>query len=271
MQISFIHGGALRDPDITSRSILPSLPALFSLPGFPLLAVASLNYRLAPYPNHPTAPSHPSDPSRNVVWPAPLEDVVQAIHWLASGEGRQLWKNGGEKSKGEEGIILAGHSVGATLCLHAAPQLLSLPAQSAGRVRAVVGVAGVYDFSALRDAHLHIKAVYEEINTGSFGPEKHENGGEWRGGWGRGKVDGREWRAEGVEVVVLGHGRGDELVDMGQAERLVRDLEGGGTQHGGEKSPVVRMVECKGNHAEMLNVGEEVGRCVWVAVEVMLD
>lgn len=197
---------------------------------------------------------------------------MQAIQWLASGEGCQLWKSGGENSKGEDGIILAGHSVGATLCLHAAPRLPSLPAQSAGRVRAVVGVAGVYDFSALRDAHLRAKAIYDEINTASFGPEKLEHGGEWRGGWGRGKVDGREWRAEGVEVVVLGHGRADELVDMGQAERLVRELEeGGGTQHGGEKTPVVRVVECKGSHGEMVNVGEEVGRCVGVAVEVMLE
>lgn len=257
----------MRDPDITSRSILPSLPTLFGLPGSPILAVASLNYRLAPYPNHPTAPSHPSDQSRNVVWPAPVDDVVQAIQWLTTGPGRQLWKGGGGGDAGKEGgeggggIILAGHSVGATLCLHAAPRLLSSlqEPQPATRVRAVVGVAGVYDFTALRDAHLGARAVYEEINTGAFGAEKHDSGGEWRGGWERGKVKGGEWRAKGVEVVVLGHGRADELVDMGQAEMLVRELE----------DPVVKTVECEGNHDQMVNVGEEVGRCVGVAVEVL--
>lgn len=198
-----------------------------------------------------------------------------AIQWLASGPGRQLWKNGGggggdaDKDggggglEGGGGIILAGHSVGATLCLHAAPRLLSSlqELQSATRVRAVVGLAGVYDFTALRDAHLGARAMYDEINTGAFGAEKHDDsGGEWRGGWERGKIKGGEWRAEGVEVVVLGHGRADELVDMGQAEMLVRELE----------DPVVRTVECKGNHNQMVNVGEEVGRCVGVAVEVLL-
>lgn len=194
---------------------------------------------------------------------------MQAIEWLTSGPGRPLWKKGGDESEedGSGGIILAGHSAGATLCLHAAPRLAALQQPDAAvRVRAVVGMAGVYDFTTLRDAHLSARAVYDDINTGVFGPETRESGGEWAGGWERGKVNGREWRAEGVEVVVLGHGRADVLVDMGQAEGLVRELEEGGR---GPKEPVVRLVECEGNHDEMVNVGKEIGRCVGVAVSVL--
>lgn len=199
---------------------------------------------------------------------------MQGIQWLASGPGRQLWKGGGDQGKDEGfgGMILAGHSAGATLCLHAAPRLASSLQQvgSAARIRAVVGVAGVYDFTALRDAHLHAREVYDEINTGALGAEKCESGGEWRGGWERGKVKGGEWRAEGMELVVLGHGRADELVDMGQAEGLVRELEEAEAQRKGQKEPVVRIVECEGSHDEMVIFGKEVGRCVGVAVEVLL-
>lgn len=200
---------------------------------------------------------------------------MQAIEWLASGQGRQLWKSGGDEGKeeGEGGIILAGHSSGATLCMHAAPRLGSLQQpRSATRVRAVVGLAGVYDFIALRDAHLGAKAIYDEINTGVFGPEKRDSEGEWAGGWERGKIHGGEWRAEGVEVVVLGHGRADKMVDMGQAEGFVKELEdgGGAARRGGGKEPVVRVVECEGAHDEIVDAGKEVGRCVGVALEVLL-
>ena len=167
-----MHGGAFRDPAITSRSILASLPALFALPGSPILAVASINYRLAPYPTHSTAPSHFADPSRNVVWPAPARDVSHAIQWLAAGDGRALWSKSGDGGgdrggdQGKEqwslgGIVLAGHSGGATLCLHATPRLgPPQPPGSAGPVRAVVGLAGVYDFTALRDAHPYSLSAY---------------------------------------------------------------------------------------------------------------
>lgn len=193
--------------------------------------------------------------------------------WKGGGGGGGGGGNEGEEEGLSGGIILAGHSVGATLCLHATPRHGSLPQPgSAAQVRAVVGLAGVYDFTALRDAHLDARAAYEEINNGAFGSETDEGDGEWRGGWERGKVKGGEWRAEGVELVVLGHGRADELVEMGQAERLARELEnGGGAQREGETELVVRVVECEGTHDEMVSVGKELGRCVAVAVEVLLE
>ena len=76
----YIHGGAFRDPLCTSLSILPSLPALFSTSHID--KIASLNYRLSPYPHHPTHPSSPNNESRNRRWPDHIDDVRDAIRWL---------------------------------------------------------------------------------------------------------------------------------------------------------------------------------------------
>lgn len=223
---------------------------------------------------------------------------------MASDTGRELWQGSGGRNSGgnnssdaggssssDEGVgmdmILAGHSAGATLSLHAGPRLQQLAQQQQQqqqpRVRAVVGVAGVYDFTALRDAHGAARAVYDSINTGLLGSENSNDDDDddgWRGGWERGKVVGREWRADGVEVVVLGHGRADQLVDMAQAEGLARGFEDGGLgattqqqqqqQRGEGNRPVVKLVECEGGHDEMVNGGQEIGRCVGVAVEALL-
>ncbi|KAL9020642.1 MAG: hypothetical protein Q9185_002090 [Variospora sp. 1 TL-2023] len=291
--IIYIHGGAFRDPAITSHSIIPSLPHLF----FPssssahqntrtrIAAIASINYRLSPYypaSHHPT--DHPSraddDESRNAKWPDHVHDVRAGIEWLLRSDvGRERAKKKylapplkeeekeeeeeeeEEAEKKGEGIILVGHSVGATIAFAIALGLDGIGVEGNGHevmVDAVVGVEGVYDFVALRDAHLESRSVYEEIATGAFGNEES-------GGWERGNVvkavgEGKGFR--GTEVVVLGHSKGDELVEWGQMKMMdeaLREKGWWGGDGGGKvgKGKEVTMMELEGGHDEIWEKGEE--------------
>lgn len=69
---------------------------------------------------------------------------------------------------------------------------------------------------------------------------------------------------EGVEVVVVGHSRGDELVEWEQSERLVGLLEEG-------EGKEVQLVEVTGTHQAVVRDGVAVGRCVDVAVGVLVE
>ncbi len=262
ISIIYIHGGAFRDPLITSRSLVPSLPALFSA-NRNITAIASLNYRLSPYPSHPTHPSEPTDESRNVVWPAQLHDVLLAIRWLVAEDGGGKW---GFRIQGDSGVVLVGHSVGATLAFHAA----AVGEVEVGvKVAAVVCLSGIYNFSTLRDAaHPEKMGFYEEFIVGALGAEKE-------GGWERGDLitmnreggmnlrPGIQIAQNRVRVAALGHSRADELVEWGQVEGMREALE--------EEGLVVKMVECEGRHKEIVDGGVEIAKCVVVALDVLVD
>ncbi|KAI4120643.1 MAG: hypothetical protein LQ338_006867 [Usnochroma carphineum] len=234
----YIHGGAFRDPLLTSQSLLPSLPHLFPSQTPPtknlhrhhqkIAAIASINYRLSPYPTHPTHPSTPDDESRNARWPDPVRDVRAAIHWLGSedGAGRNKFPTFPTT------YIIIGHSVGATIAFALALGLDGSGHGTSKPFRAIVGVEGIYDFTALRDAHLASRGIYEEFITAALGAEE-------RGGWDKGNMvrGARERREtmmmmEGTEVVVLGHSRADELVEWRQVEMMGEALRGQGWQAG---------------------------------------
>lgn len=116
----------------------------------------------------------------------------------------------------------------------------------------VVSVCGIADFRRLRDAHLGERGVYEGFIRGALGEEWEEGGALWEGVWG------------GLEVVVLGQGRGDALVEWGQVEVLVEGVRRGM----GEGKGKVRVLELEGGH-EVWRDGREVARCVGVAVEML--
>ncbi|KAL8754844.1 MAG: hypothetical protein Q9184_004988 [Pyrenodesmia sp. 2 TL-2023] len=280
----YIHGGAFRDPLITSQSLLPALPHLFpstTKKQTHVAAIASVNYRLSPYPTHATQPSDPEDGSRNAKWPDHVRDVRAAIEWLSSSNATTFSDNdgddGGERSKVPKlprEYILIGHSVGATIAFALA---LGLDHKEAGaevpksmKIKAVVGVEGVYDFTALRDAHVDYRGIYEEFTTAAFGGEEEEDEAWERGNMVRAVRDGRG-REERTEVVVLGQSRGDELVEWGQVEVMGEALRGTGwrrVEDGGEgKGKEVMVVELKGGHDEIWEQGRELAKCIALAVE----
>ncbi|KAL9035183.1 MAG: hypothetical protein Q9180_004996 [Flavoplaca navasiana] len=250
--IIYIHGGAFRDPLITSKSILPSLPFLFpstsisptsKLPSIShdshgsnesgqrenhIAAIVSVNYRLIPYPTHPTHPSTPDDEDRNAKWPDQVNDVRAAIEWLSSSSDSvdELGEERGRYSRltSQSDIILVGHSVGATIAFAVALELgyrddaeRDDVEGSKHKIKAVVGIEGIYDFTALRDAHLDYRSVYEDFTNGAFGAEADGN-------WEKGNVV--RMIADGMEmgrtaVVVLGQSREDEKTGV-REQRMVK-------------------------------------------------
>lgn len=341
---SYIHGGAFRDPLVTSLSILPSLSSIFSSPGpaekekgkgkgkgkfkgISIVVAASLNYRLSAYPAHSSHPSKPvGDEDRNVIWPTHLDDVIKAIHFLFSPSSPPFslssssssssssstttttgTREAGKKEEEDEekekgGIILCGHSVGGTLAVHAAAALLLKAEAAAGSgegnnnnnnsippVRALVSLAGIFNFRKCRDAHRTFSGLYDEFMTAAFGgpekmgswavadlyPEESVNGkrltiqGEGGGVVGETVVEILKRKGRGL-VVVLGYSKEDELVEEEQGERFASVLLQGGGQMDGEGGLRIRHVETKGGHHEIVDQGVEIGRCVGVAVDMLL-
>ena len=72
---------------------------------------------------------------------------------------------------------------------------------------------------------------------------------------------------DGVEVVVVGHSREDELVEWEQGQRLIEVLE----REREGKGEVVRFVEVQGKHAQVMADGVVVGKCVDVAIAVLVE
>jgi len=242
--LSYIHGGAFRDPLQDSNTILPSLQYLFDTSSHYIYGVASINYRLSPYPSHPTNPSSPDDSARNAKWPDYLADVQSGIQWvLENGESHdpRLVEKGRQSEKRD--YILAGHSVGGTITLKVA-QSEVLPFR---HPVAALSLCGIYDFTALRDAHLSHRHVYDDFTTAAFGPEDD-------GGWERGNT--KTGFSEKVEIVVLAHSKTDTLVDWEQTEVMRDSLMAMGPQAKGA------VMEVKGDHKEIYEKGEEVARAV---------
>ena len=160
--------------------------------------------------------------------------------------------------------IVCGHSVGATMALMLGmePKLGGEHGwgceERMGGLRGVVGVEGIYDFGACRDAHGGMREVYEGFIEGAFGREEE-------GGWRRGDVVrcGRKV-GEGVAVVVVGQSREDELVEWGQAVGMMGALEWEGAV--GEKV----LVEVEGRHQEVVTGGVGIGKCVGRCLELLM-
>lgn len=128
-------------------------------------------------------------------------------------------------------------------------------------LKAVISIEGIFDFVALRGAHLAHREIYEAFITAAFGPEEG-------GGWERGNVlkSGRDVR-EGVDVVLVVQSRGDELVEWGQAERMVETLEKGRAKSDG----LGVLVEVEGGHDGIVGEGKVIGMAVERAVDMLVE
>lgn len=154
--------------------------------------------------------------------------------------------------------VICGHSVGGTMAVMLGLRPVGKGEGGMEGLRGVVCVEGIYDFVALRDRHLAMRDVYDGFIGGAFGAE-----GE--GGWERGDVlrCGREVR-EGVEVVLVVHSRGDELVEWEQAEGMVKVLKEEGREGVGV------LVEVEGSHHEIVTQGKVIGTVVKQAVDMLV-
>lgn len=253
----YIHGGAFRDPLQTSTSILATLPTLFDptssyyTPG--IFAVASINYRLSPYPSHPTLPSREDDPSRTATWPDHLEDIRAGISWtLQHGRNHDPRRRPDvEEDQTPQGYILAGHSVGGTMTLKICQAL----APPFAYPIAALSLCGIYDFTALREAHEPNRKLYEEFTNGAFGPEAE-------GGWVRGLTTKDAIRKE-VKLLVLAHSKTDSLVDWQQTCIMSDVLDRMDSSQQG------MVMELHGDHKEIYEKGTEIARTVHQSMRIL--
>ncbi|KAH8731109.1 Alpha/Beta hydrolase protein [Phaeosphaeriaceae sp. PMI808] len=201
--IIYIHGGAWRDPTQTSTCSHPTTTHLSPETTSHIAALASINYRLSPYPSHPTHPSSPTDPTRSVTHPTHLHDIAAGIAFLRREYGVKRW-------------IGVGHSCGATLLCQ---YISALKEDDGGGPEGLVLTAGIYHIPLFLRNHeppactAEVARIYAEIVRGAFGGDA----GVYQG---VSPVSGRygveRWR--NGKVVLLGHSYEDELVERGQRD-----------------------------------------------------
>ncbi|KAK8156159.1 Alpha/Beta hydrolase protein [Phyllosticta citrichinensis] len=254
--VVYIHGGAWRDPLIGASSIQPSIAHLLrtrslSLPH--IAGIASLHYRLSPYPTHPTHPTRLARDTtaaqlegRAVAHPAHRDDVLEALAAL-----RRLYAVGTARA-----FVLLGHSCGATLALQVLPQL----AEEQALPRAVAGISGIYDVPRFAANHGDVP-VYAEILAGAFGGDGDSVDDAMRAAWAEASPVRVAAVLARLQRVVLAQSRADGLVEWEQVELMRRAAE---ETKGGQ---TVQVIEIQGQHDECWETGEGVA----LVVEKLLE
>lgn len=272
--VIYIHGGAWRDPAITSASFertqsllrgsSPSPSAHYASTTLPHIAgFASIEYRLSPHPNFPQdRAGTDANRLRDARHPDHIHDVRDALALLQSRYGVV-----GRR------CVLVGHSCGATLAFQSVMRDLAGAARhesSTGLIQptAIVGVEGIYDLRLLRDTYRHC-SVYQDFIEGAFGPDedlwdavspatkKDPDGVGIEASWSEGTL------------AVLAHSRDDELVDFGQVSAMKATLEQWAeNQKKNEKNARVLVLDdLRGTHDEVWSKGEELARVIAVVIE----
>ena len=235
-----IHGGAWRDPRLTSASIEPTVAHAFSgggLPGeapAPVTAIASLNYTVSqidypapavmadpPVPYDAIKDNH-TDLAREAVHPQHVSDVLHGLALL------------GSLGLADGSYILSGHSCGACLALQAVLQpprhygLGHLPDPPCPA--ALLGLNGLYDLPALATAdgpsasHAHLRDDYEMFLSRAFGTDKDTWPDASPASFDPAAIALRIREGNTPRLVVLDHSAEDQLVPMNQQQRLTAGL-----------------------------------------------
>jgi kynurenine formamidase len=255
-----IHGGAWRDPQLTSKSIEPTVAHAFSATDAParISGVASINYTLSQYPTHPTLPydaikDNHSDPAREAVHPQHVSDVLHGLALLYS------------FGLTDQSYILSGHSAGACLAFQATLQppwhygLDHLP--EAPCPAAILGLNGLYDLpelvNGLDAAHEHLRAEYEKFVSSAFGADSSRWPAASPARFDAAEIAERVREGKAPRLVVLDQSTEDQLVPMNQSQRLEANLS---------KVSGLRVVEghrCTGKH----DAPWEQGVMIWESLE----
>ncbi|KAJ5951158.1 uncharacterized protein N7479_009571 [Penicillium vulpinum] len=288
--VIFIHGGAWRDPAVTSESF-KATESILRDKSLPISGFASISYRLSAHPNHPQDPrTTPPKDFQDAKHPDHIRDVEAALAFLQNTYGF------------DARYVLVGHSCGATLAFQAVMGGVSghreqafngsadnpdnrvgfvsaspgpLPPQLKAQPTAIVGVAGIYDLRRLRDTHSDISA-YQEFIEGPFGadevlwdgvsPAQMVGSRGVEGGWKSGRL------------VVLAHSKDDQLVDESQMEVMKAAL--GNWEKTGAQIPVqelsrrdrrLRVLPISGAHDEAWENGEQLAHAVTFAFEQLQE
>ncbi|USP74534.1 hypothetical protein yc1106_01808 [Curvularia clavata] len=224
----YVHGGAWRDPLKDSHCIEPALSHLSSSSSSDagttldhVVGVASLNYRLSPYPSHPSHPSDPNDAERCARHPTHVRDVAQGLRFLQRQHGMKRW-------------IGIGHSCGATLL----SQLVSgigLDEQGGGATsftggpEALILLEGIYNIPLMLKNHSppacpqNIADIYKTFVAEAFGDNNDDGATYLAVSPVSGKYNVQQW-PEG-RLLVLCHSYEDELVERAQRDVMCVALD----------------------------------------------
>ncbi|KAG6189010.1 hypothetical protein E4U10_005094 [Claviceps purpurea] len=256
--VIYVHGGAWRDPLVTSESFIPTLkelpPAWFESRKAPV-AFASISYSLSPYPHHPTHPSDPRDESRNAAHPQHILDVLEAISYLQKRAG--FGNN----------YILVGHSCGATLAFQAAVNParwgVGMTERDVQAPRMIVGLNGLYDMPELvenpeppYDVNCEI---YSQLTRNAFGDDEDE----WKA---ISPAFVRDWAAEWPDGrrVMLVRSPSDSLVPPSQRDRMEDSL------FGSKRSKLaVQLRDGDGDHDDIWKEGSLLAEFVIEAIDMV--
>jgi kynurenine formamidase len=248
-----IHGGAWRDPQLTSASIEPAVAHAFSASDVsaPVSAVASINYTVSPFsytappvmarppvPYDPIKDNH-SDPAREAIHPQHVSDVLHGLARL-----RSFGLTDGS-------YVLSGHSCGACIAFQAilqAPRYYGLGhLPDAPCPAALLGLNGLYDLPGLVNglgaSHEHLRDDYEMLLSSAFGADQDKWPGASPARFEPEDVAGRARSGKAPRLVVLDQSAEDQLVPMNQLERIKANL----ASVSGLR--VVEVHRCTGKHA----------------------
>ncbi|KAF7903229.1 uncharacterized protein EAF01_006278 [Botrytis porri] len=214
--VIYIHGGAWRDPLVTSSSFIPTINCLASSSiESKIASFASINYRLSSHPSFPQdSSSIPRHEYRDAKHPDHIQDICSALSYLQS------------KYSIEDQYLLVGHSCGATLAMQISmgkEYLYScgIPNEQLNfkLPRYVLGVAGIYDLRLLRDTHSH--PAYNEFLTQAFGSDEKI--------WDEvspAKISNFEEFGKSGKILAFSTSPDDDLVDELQIDVMVKSVQG---------------------------------------------
>jgi kynurenine formamidase len=261
----YIHGGAWRDPEILASSFSATENHLLSQATpktqAKISGIATLNYRLSPYPSHPTNPSNPHDPARNARHPDHINDVLTALLYLQ------------EKYAFGKRYILIGHSCGATLAFQVAMKRFwgsQYDPTAALELNVeppvgIIGVSGIYDIPALVDENV-AQPAYSDLVVNALGSERKvweeasPVNGDYEEGWQDGKL------------VVLVHSEDDELVSTTQARAMLKRVGKQGFSSGSDGEKVRKFKHLSGcKHDEVWEDGKDLAGIILEAVVDLAD
>jgi hypothetical protein len=227
-----IHGGAWRDPQLTSASIEPAAAHVLSAgeDETSIAAIASINYTVSKFPTHPTLPYDPikdnhTDPAREAVHPQHVSDVLNAFALLVA------------FGLTDGSYVLSGHSCGACLAFQATLQppthygldhLGDAPGPAA-----LLGLNGLYDLpelvSGLGPSHEHLRDDYEMFLSNAFGADQRTWPAASPARFDPAAMVQRVRAGHAPPLVVLDQSAEDQLVPMRQRELLasrLREVDG---------------------------------------------
>lgn len=259
-----IHGGAWRDPELTATSIEPMVAHAFADTKIasPLAAVASINYTISPFPNHPTLPyasitDNHSDPSRDAIHPQHVSDVLQALKLLRS------------FGLSHRSYMLSGHSAGACTGFQAILESPSYYGLSAAidvpYPVAMLGLNGLYDLPdlvyALGASHGHLREEYKDLLSSAFGSEESGWAAASPARFSPASIAERVKKGQAPSLVLLDESTEDQLVPMVQLEQLQSVLaKVDGLQ-------VLKGRRCTGKHSAPW----EDGMMIWESIQDVLQ